>query len=140
MKRDYCLDTFALLAFLKGEPGKDKVITLLNQAKEGEIRLFVNIVNLIELHYTILRDSGKSHADEAVVWIKNLPIEIVNVELEDIAQIGMVKANYPVSLGDAFCIATAISRNLTIVTGDPDFKEVKDLVFIEWLPQKKKLG
>src|SRR3989304_8641097 len=99
MKQDYCLDTFALLAFLRGEPGKDEVGALLHRAREGKVRVYVNIVNLVELYYTILRSASKSLADEAMVWIENLPLEIVKTELRDIVEVGMVKAKYPVPLG-----------------------------------------
>ena len=45
----------------------------------------------------------------------------------------VIKAEYPVAYADAFCIATAKRVNGQILTSDPEFKAVENLVPILWL-------
>ncbi|MGB9775745.1 MAG: PIN domain-containing protein [Anaerolineae bacterium] len=49
MSRRYVLDTFALLAYLRGEPGAERVRELLLSARAGESRLSVCLVNYGEV-------------------------------------------------------------------------------------------
>jgi PIN domain nuclease of toxin-antitoxin system len=43
------------------------------------------------------------------------------------------KAKYPLSLADAFAAATAMLLDAPVVTGDPMFRAVADLVKIRWI-------
>jgi predicted nucleic acid-binding protein len=43
------------------------------------------------------------------------------------------KAGHGISYADAFSAALAQSENATMVTGDPEFNSVTELVQIEWL-------
>lgn len=44
-----------------------------------------------------------------------------------------IKARFPLAYADAFAVATAIRHNARIVTGDPEFAQVSDMVEIVWL-------
>ncbi len=46
---NYVLDAFAVLTYLGDEEGADKVEELLDRAKNGEIKLIMNYVNLGEV-------------------------------------------------------------------------------------------
>lgn len=46
---------------------------------------------------------------------------------------GKIKANYSLSVGDAFVVASAIDERAKILTGDPEFKQVENVVDIKWL-------
>jgi ribonuclease VapC len=46
-----------------------------------------------------------------------------------------IKARYPLSYADAFATAAALRMNAAILTGDPEFRAVRDLVPIEWVVQ-----
>ena len=136
-KRKYCLDAFAVKAFLAGEPGGEKVKDLLQAAQKEKVKIYIHTINLLEIYYTTLQDVNKSTADEILVRIKDMPVEIVPFKVKDIPIIGEIKAHHKVSLADAFCIATAIEKNAIILTGDPEFKEVEKQVKIIWLDMTK---
>lgn len=132
-KSKYVLDSFAILAYLTEEEGADVVEDLLNKAKNGEIRLYLNYVNLGEVYYITIREKDVNEANESIALVKRLPIEFVQVD-ERIALIaGRVKATYSVSYADAFVVATAIMKEATIVTGDPEFKSIDMQVL--WIQQ-----
>ncbi len=47
-----------------------------------------------------------------------------------------VKAHHPISYADAFAVALAQELEAAVVTGDPEFKCVEELIDVEWLPKK----
>lgn len=127
----YVLDSFAVLAYLGGEKGSDKVEELLNEAEEGKTKVYMNYVNLGEVYYTIYREEGVDKANEAIVLVKRLPIEFVAVN-ERIALIAArIKATHNLSYADAYVVATAIEKEAEIVTGDTEFEGVD--VQILWI-------
>jgi predicted nucleic acid-binding protein len=48
----------------------------------------------------------------------------------------LVKGANALSLADCFVVALAQRLGASIVTGDPEFHQVEQLVAIEWLPRK----
>jgi len=44
-----------------------------------------------------------------------------------------LKSRYPVSLADCFAVALAQSLECPVVTGDPEFRKLEDIVKVEWL-------
>ena len=90
-KRRYCLDAFAVKAFLAGEPGGEKVKDLLEAAQKEKVKIYIHTINLLEIYYTTLQDVNKSVADEVLVRIKDMPVEVVPFKVKDIPVIGEVK-------------------------------------------------
>lgn len=135
MKR-YCVDTFALIAYLHNEEGADKVYHLLNSAKEEKEQLFMHKINLGELYYTVYRQEGESEADLIYARIKEFPIQFVdNLSEELLLSAAKLKGSYKMSYADSFAAALSIEKELTLVTGDPDFKplETDNRLKILWL-------
>ncbi len=121
---NYVLDSFAVLAYLGNEEGADKVEEFIDKAEKGEIRLFMNYVNLGEVYYIVAREFGTAKANEAVAIVKRLPIEFVEVNESLALTAGRIKAMHSLSYADAFVIATAIDKKGVIVTGDKEFEGV----------------
>ena len=44
-----------------------------------------------------------------------------------------IKAEYPISYADCFAAATAMNYHAVILTGDPEFKTLGDIVSVEWI-------
>jgi len=64
----------------------------------------------------------------------SLPLQVVSSSPEILWQAALLKAGYPLSLADAFAAATAMILDAAIITGDPEFRAVADLVEIRWIP------
>lgn len=126
-------DSYALMAFFEDEPGAEHVQRLLQQAEQGKISIFMSIVNWGEVYYSLARAKGPVKADEALLLIEQLPVRLVDVDKEFMLQVAMLKAKYPVALGDCFAAALGITRQCPVVTGDREFEKIKDLSAIEWL-------
>ena len=136
-KNRFVLDSFAILTYMKEEPGWQKVRDLLWDAYNKKHQIFINCVNLGEIYYIIYRENGAVVADKALTMIKLWPMKIVNVK-EDLAIIaGRMKAENKISYADAYVIATALVKRAVIVTGDKEFKSVEEFVNISWLPKNR---
>ena len=117
-KPTYLLDSFALLAYLNDEAGKMRVQELLLLAKDSKCRLLMCQINLGEALYIVERERGLEACRDLVL---------------DAAHI---KANHALSYADAFAVAAAMREQAIVLTGDPEFESVDDLIEIEWLKEE----
>jgi predicted nucleic acid-binding protein len=132
----FILDAFALLAYLKDEPGAARIEKILENAGKEKCRLFASIMNLGEILYITERRGGISKAQDALALIRQLPIEILPVDEQAVFTAAHIKANHALSYADAFAVAAAIHEKAVILTGDPEFDSVKELVKVEWLAKE----
>lgn len=132
----YVLDSFAVLAYLNGEIGGERVQMILEEASKGQIQVMLSIINFGEVLYITEREVGLVQAQAALAAIEQLPIEILPATKEAVLAAAHIKANYPVAYADAFTIVAARESSATIITGDPEFHAVQELVEVEWLSQK----
>lgn len=127
------LDSHALLAFLRGEPGEEQVAALLEKAGERDSPLLMTEVNYAEVKYAVVRKDGASRWEEIARELPTLPIEFLACDraLADIA--AEFKARFRISLADAFAAALARQRKAELVTGDPEFAALDKEIKIAWL-------
>ena len=127
------LDSYAVLAYLFGEAGKDKVVSVLERAAETAKNTFIAAPNWAEVRYQVERKVGPSKWHGLAEKLLALPIEVVAVDRVLAESAGGLKAQHRMSLADCFCAALAKDRKADIYTGDPEFKTVEHLVRIVWL-------
>ena len=127
------LDSHALLVFLRGEAGDEKVAALLEAASERDHPLHMTEVNYAEVKCMILRKDGAERWAGIARDLATLPLEFhpATRTLADLA--ADFKARYKLSLADAFALALAREKNAPLVTGNPEFKAVEKEVKIDWL-------
>jgi ribonuclease VapC len=132
---NYVLDSYALLAFLADERGADLVRKVLEHGQRQAGRVRLSIINLGECVYIIEREQGLSAAHKAIAAIDQLSVEVLSSDRARTFAAAHIKAHYKVSFADAFAIALAQESAATVVTGDPEFKAVEDLIPVLWLPR-----
>lgn len=127
------LDSYGLLAFLRGEDGGGKVRRLMERAAEHDQPLHMTEVNYAEVKYIVVRKEGRERWTQIAADLPALPLQFhpVTRALADTA--ADFKAQYPISLADAFAAALAKERKAQIVTGDPEFRLLEGEVKIEWI-------
>jgi predicted nucleic acid-binding protein len=130
----YILDSFAVLAYLRGEHAGKQVRDVLDLANSGECRIMFSLINLGEVVYIIEQRSGLAQAQEILILLQHAPIDFVEADRTAILAAAHIKANYPLSYADAFVVAAALSYSGSILTGVPEFHAVENLVSVEWLP------
>jgi len=131
----YVLDSFALLAYLEGEPGAGRVKTVLRAAAQKTTRIYLSQINLGEVVYITERERGLAAAQKVLATIEQLPVELLAATKERILEAAHIKAHCAVAYADAFAIAAAKEVGGTILTGDPEYTQANALVAIEWLPR-----
>lgn len=127
------LDSYALLAFLRGEPGDEKVAALLEKAGERDTPVHMTEVNYAEVKYIILRKEGAQQWEQIARELPTLSIEFhpATRALADLA--ANLKAKHRLSLADAFAASLAKEKKADLVTGDPEFKTLAKEITIRWL-------
>lgn len=127
----YILDSYALLAYFGDEVGEERVKEILHDASFGESRALMSLINLGEVVYITERERGLAKAQEVLAIIEQLPIEILPADRQTVLAAAHVKANYPVAYADAFAITAVQMHDGVLLTGDPEFMVVEDLIQIE---------
>ena len=127
MKKAYILDACALIAYLTEERGADIVGDMLDLAEQGERRVFMHAVNLLEVYYGVRREYGEAAAKEMLENVKDAPIEVCFDPSENvIVEAGRLKSQYKISLADSIGLAQAFLMNASFVTSDHHELDVID--------------
>jgi ribonuclease VapC len=134
----YVLDSFALLAYLEGEAGMERVRSILEGAEARRHTAYASLINLGEVLYITERERGLVEARRTLGAIDQLPLEIVGVSRTTVLAAAHVKARFPVAYADAFAVVAAQDRGAVVVTGDPEFEPLADAGVIDvlWLPRR----
>ncbi len=132
-KGSFVFDSHALLKFFQKEKGYEKVIRLLKEAADTEVRKYINAINLGEIIYSTKREFGDQKKLEVLANIERLNFMILPIPNGLIFQAAEYKAEYSISYADCFALASAVELSASIVTGDPEFKKVEHLTDIVWV-------
>lgn len=130
----YVLDSFAILAFMQGEQGVERVRGLLRQAENGQVELHMSLINLAEVKYCIIRQ--RRNVEERLGAVSSLPIAVASADVYIDAVITL-KAVHAVTLADCFAAALAIDLGCPLITGDPEFEKLAGTVSVEWLRSER---
>lgn len=133
MSESYVLDSFAIFALLGKEVGSDQVSGLLHQTQAGEVQTLMTWVNMGEVAYIVERRWEKGRLYQVLGRLEATGVEVVVVERELALTAASIKAEHPLAYADAFAAALALTREATLVTGDPEFKILEPSVSIQWL-------
>lgn len=144
------LDSWALLAWLQGEPAGKTVKDLLDwvggtemvelsilglTGRDAPPKLLLNLINLGEIYYILGRKAGLTEADRVIDAIKTGPIELVGVPESLVLVAAALKVRYTISYADAFAAATAQVAGASLMTGDPELRKLTEVEVI-WLPDR----
>ena len=127
------LDSYSLMAYLENEDGAEKMIEVIQVARDSGRTLLFSVVNWGEVYYITLREAGRERVEAVTHLISTLPIELVSADVELTKQAAEFKANKRMSYGDCFAAALAKLHKAELVTGDEEFKQVGDEVKILWI-------
>ena len=127
------LDSWALMAFFKGEPAAEAVEAHIHKAAADKERLLLCVVNWGEIYYSMWRAGGKEAAEAVAGDLSRLPLELVEADLALSRHAAVFKASHKMSYADCFAAALAKAKNCELLTGDPEFKEVEKEIKISWL-------
>jgi predicted nucleic acid-binding protein len=127
------LDSWAVIAYLEGEPAAEKVADHIADAHENEIPLFMSVVNAGEVWYIIAREASVGDADRSIRELRHLGIEFVDADWPLAHEAGGFKSKHKMSFADCFAAALAKDKKALLLTGDREFRQVQKDIDIDWL-------
>jgi ribonuclease VapC len=138
MSGQYVLDSWALLALLQSEePAASRVRELLLEGDRQQASLLLSIVNLGEVYYRVGRRSDRAAAIDTLKDIRRLSLSIVSASDEMVLAAADFKMAYAISYANAFAVALADRTGATLVSGDPDFDQLRGRIKLEKLHRTK---
>jgi len=130
------LDSWATIAYLEDEPAAEKVANIIADAHEQRIPLLMTVVNAGEVWYIVARQTSAADADTSIKQIRDLGIEFVDADWSLAKDAGNFKSKNKMSFADCFAAALAKQRAATLLTGDPEFKQVEREITITWMKNR----
>ena len=126
-------DSWAIIAYLEGEPAAERIADHIADAHDDGIPLFISVVNAGEVWYIIARATSVNDADRTIHQLRQLGIEFVDADWTLAHEAGGYKSKHKMSFADCFAAALTKQRHAVLLTGDPEFKQVEKEITIEWL-------
>ena len=136
-KTNYVLDTSAIFAYTKNEDGSDAVEKILKGIRKSDSAVFLSFITWMELYYVSWQEKGEQTARELIMLIESLPVERVDSYARLTFLAGRIKANYKLSVADAFIAATAVEKKAVLVHKDPELNRLSGIIKTLALPYKK---
>ena len=131
MKR-IVFDASALMTFFENRSGADKVEELIRLGVEGKRQLFMSVVNWGELYHSTWRIKGPGVARKNIEEIAQLPLEIVDADLDLTRTAAEFKTNFNLPYVDGFAAALALQRSASLATSDRDFAILEKKLDLLW--------
>jgi ribonuclease VapC len=132
MKR-YVLDSYAMIAYFEDEPGADRVAQILRQLIQGKAKGYMSVVNWGEVYYNTMREEGVAEAEKVILQLDKFPIQVVEVNRDFAYEAAKLKGKYRIAYADCFAAALSLKLNASLVTGDSEFKKLKERISIQWI-------
>jgi len=136
MKR-YVLDSYAMIAYFEDEPGADRVEEILSQLTQGEAKGYISVVNWGEVYYNIMREAGAVEAEKAICQLDKYPIQIIEANRNLAYEAAKLKGHYRIAYADCFAVALTVKLKAFLVTGDPEFRKLKERIPIQWIQSSR---
>lgn len=129
----YVLDTWAVIAYLEDEPSGEQVEDLIATAHEEQIPIYMSVVNVGEVWYTMAREISEEEANASVKSLRDLRIQFENADWEITQEAARFKSQHKMSYADAFAAALTKTKKADLITGDNEFKPLDGEIKIAWI-------
>ena len=90
-------------------------------------------MNWDEVYYNTMREEGVAEAEKVILQLDKFPIQMVEVNRDFAYEAAKLKGKYRIAYADCFAVALSAKLNATLVTGDPEFKKLKERISIQWI-------
>ena len=123
-------DSWAWLELFSRSPAGAKISEMAEKAEA----VYTTTANLYEVLYRIEKDAGIAKAEERKKFVEAHCI-ILDITKEIVLKALEARREQKLSSIDSFTFAAAILQGADLVTGDPDFKGLKNVVYLGALKQ-----
>jgi len=125
------VDSWAWIEYFKGTRAGEKVKELLENSQD---KVIVSTVNIAEVYNSFLRDyahpNNKRYAEASRKAMKQRSY-VCEVDEKIAVDSAKIKHEKKWGLGDSIIYATAKIEEAKVMTGDPHFRSLNDVIFLE---------
>jgi hypothetical protein len=133
----YVLDSSAILRYLEGEAGSDRVSDIIKAHLAGKCETIISALHWGEVAGITHKMRGAGAMDLALSRLGAFGIQVIAADGSRAVSAALIKVKKDIPYVDAFGVElTAESRERVFVTADFDFKTASRDVKIEFLPAK----
>jgi ribonuclease VapC len=100
---------------------------------QGKARGFMSVVNWGEVYYNTMKEQGVTEAERVLLQLDKFPIQMVAADKDLAYEAAKLKGKYRIAYADCFAIALSVKLNASLVTGDLEFKKLKERLSIHWI-------
>jgi len=129
----FVLDAWAVIAYFEDAPSAEQIADLIAGAHEEDLPVYMTVVNVGEVWYTIAREISEEDANICVKEMRDLRIQFVDADWELTQEAARFKSGHKMSYSDCFAAALAKVRKADLVTGDKEFAPLEDQIKIQWV-------
>ena len=121
--KTFFFDTYAFYEIIRGNPNYKKYTK--------DIAIITTKLNLMELHYGLLKDAGKEEADNKydkyLAFIVNITDEII----KEANEFKLFHKEKKLSYVDCIGYITAKKHSVPFLTGDMQFEKIQGVEFVK---------
>ena len=133
----YVLDSSAVLRYLDGEAGSDRVAEIIKDHLAGRCKAVICSVHWGEIAGQICQRRGEPAMELALSRLGAFGFEVVPASADRAVRAALIKLKRKIPYVDAFGLELAADGvDRVFVTADYDFKPARRDVKIEFLPAK----
>jgi predicted nucleic acid-binding protein len=136
VKKSYVLDANAVLDFLDGGPGMQRVKEVLRETFHERSSTMMSVLNWGEVFYLLWQRRGEEKARQTMGNLSRLPLDLVPVDLAQVLKAGEIKAVHKIPYVDCIAAGLAEIRQAALVTSDRDFEKLGRRIPILWLGRR----
>jgi predicted nucleic acid-binding protein len=119
------IDSWAWIEYWKGGDFAKQAAAYI----EGDEESVVSTINLAEVYFWVSRYYDETIANEKLGTIEKR-CHVISVEKDLAIEGAKIKRKNKLALADSLILATARQTGGRIVTGDPDMKGLKEVIFL----------
>jgi PIN domain nuclease of toxin-antitoxin system len=133
----FVLDASAILRFLDGEAGVERVKDIFRRALKDDCRVMISAVNWGEVVGKLHKRHDPATAANRTARLLRKNLEVIPATAERAARSGIIKESKKIPYADAFGVElTSDSPDHILVTADFDVLPPTSDITIEFLPAK----
>jgi len=133
----YVLDSSAVLRYLHGEAGDQRVEQIIGAHLAGDCDLLISAIHWGEIAGVTCKNHGLAAVDLVLGRLSSFGFKVVDASAQRAVQASLIKVKRKLPYADAFGVELASeSPDHVLVTADFDLKAAARDVKIEFLPRK----
>ena len=118
------VDSWAWIEYFKGSPAAQKAKEIIESSQQ----LLVSAINISEIYLFLIRNRA-SEAEKLIKFVLDSSF-VIPLETGLSLKAAKIKHEHKIGLADAIVMATAEESKAEILTGDDDFKNMKNVIYI----------